>query len=90
MKKLSGHICDSCRKVFYPDEIVYEFCHDCAHLVWCVINTYANGNKELACIHRTEEGAKNWVEKSKPLIHKMNEGEVNPIVDIEIQNWLVQ
>ena len=90
MKKISGHICDSCRKVFYPDERIYEFCHDCAHLVWCVVNIYDDGSKELACIHRTEEGAKEWIEKSKQFILKMNEGEVSPIVDIEIQNWLVQ
>ena len=24
MQKISGHICDCCRKVFYPEERVYE------------------------------------------------------------------
>lgn len=90
MQKISGHICDCCRKVFYPEERVYEFCHDCANLVWCVVNIYKNGNKELACIHHTKEGAENWVEKSKSLLLITNENEVNPVVDIQIQNWLVQ
>ena len=90
MQKISGHICDCCRKVFYPEERIYEFCHDCAHLVWCVVNIYKNGSKELACIHHTKEGAENWVEKSKSLLLITNENEVNPIVDIQIQNWLVQ
>jgi hypothetical protein len=58
--------------------------------VWCVVNIYKNGNKELACIHHTKESAEDWVEKSKSLLLIMNENEVNPVVDIQIQNWLVQ
>ena len=46
MQKLDGRICDSCRKLFYPGDTVYEVCPMCFHSVWCVTNVYKDGSKE--------------------------------------------
>ena len=62
----------------------------CRRQGYNIVNIYKDGSKELACIHHTQEGAETWVEKSKSLLLIMNENEVNPVVDIQIQNWLVQ
>ena len=89
MQKMSGRICDSCRKVFYPDEKVYELCHECANLVWCVTNIYKDGSRELSCIHKTRESAEIWVDKNEQILNKMNDGLSNPIVEQEIAQWMV-
>lgn len=89
MQKMDGKICDSCRKLFYPEDKIYEFCHECANLVWCVTNVYKDGSKELSSIHHTEDGAIDWVSKNKQFIEEMNVGLQNPIVDQEITNWMV-
>ena len=87
MQKLDGRICDSCRKLFYPGDTIYEVCPMCFHSVWCVTNIYKDGSKELSSIHHTEEHAKAWIEKSKNLIESHNTD--NPIIDQVIDNWCV-
>lgn len=89
MQKMDGRICDSCRTLFYPQDKIYEFCHECANLVWCVTNVYKDGSKELSSIHHTEEGAIDCVSTNKQFIEKTNVGLKNPIVDQEITNWMV-
>lgn len=89
MQKMSGKICDVCRTMFYPNDRVYELCHDCANMVWCVTNVYKDGSKELSSIHHTEDSATTWVEQNKQFIQEMNVGLDNPIVDQEITNWMV-
>lgn len=89
MQKMSGKICDACRTMFYPNDRVYELCHDCANTVWCVTNVYKDGSKELSSIHHTEDGATTWVEQNKQFIQEMNVGLDNPIVYQEITNWMV-
>ena len=86
---MSGKICDSCRVMFYPDDKVYEFCHECANFVWCVINVYEDGSKELSSIHHTEESASDWVEKSKNWINEVNKEVDNKIINQEIVKWCV-
>lgn len=89
MQKMDGKICDSCRKLFYPGDRIYEFCHECANLVWCVTNVYKDGSKELSSIHHTKEGALHWVEKSSALISEMNIEVENKIIDQEVTQWCV-
>lgn len=89
MNKLDGKICDSCRKIFYPGDTIYEVCPECFHTVWCVSNIYENGSKELSSIHRTEEKAIAWVEKGKELIEQSKLTIDNPIIDQIIDCWCV-
>lgn len=89
MQKLSGRICDSCRTMFYPEDKIYEFCHECANFVWCVINKYEDGSLELSSIHHTEEGAKSWVENTQSWIEEANKDTDNKLVDQKIEQWCV-
>lgn len=89
MQKLSGRICDSCNKLFYAGDNIYELCQECFNSVWCVINLYEDGSKELSSIHHTKEGALHWVEKSSTLISEMNIEAENKIVDQEVTQWCV-
>ena len=89
MMKMGGRICDSCRTLFYPNDQVVELCLDCAHKVWCVTNVYENGSKELSSIHRAEYRAKEWVEKSRSVLDKLNPEQENKIVKQEINCWYV-
>ena len=89
MKKLSGHICDSCRVMFYPEDRVVELCEKCANQVWVVTNIYEDDFRELASIHHTEESAKDFVEKGKEVIDLLNEVRQNKLIKQEISNWIV-
>lgn len=89
MNKLDGKICDACHTRLYPNDRIYEFCRKCANFVWCVINKYEDGSKELSSIHHTEEGAKFWVENDQSWIEKVNKDTDNKIVDREIVQWCV-
>ena len=89
MQKMSGRICDSCRTMFYPGDHIIELCSDCAQRVWCVTNIYEDGSKELSSIHRTEQKAQTWVEKSRNILDKMNPDQENKIVKQEINCWFV-
>lgn len=89
MQKMGGKICDSCRKLFYSVDRIYEFCHECANLVWCVTNVYKDGSKELSSIHHTEERAIDWISKNKQSIEETNIKLENPIINQEITNWRI-
>lgn len=89
MQKLSGRICDSCNKLFYAGDRIYELCQECFNSVWCVINLYEDGSQELSSIHRTKEGALHWVEKSSALVSEMNTEAENKIIDQEVTQWCV-
>ena len=89
MQKMSGKICDSCRTMFYPGDHIVELCLDCAHKVWCVTNVYEDGSKELSSIHRAEYRAKEWVEKSRSVLDKVNPDQEKKIVKQEINCWYV-
>lgn len=89
MNKLDGKICDICRTRLYPGDKVYELCHECANLVWCVINVYEDDSRELSSIHHTKESAELHVEKAAPLIEKMNREVDNKIIDQSITQWVV-
>lgn len=89
MQKLDGKICDVCRTMFYPGDHVIEMCEECANTVWCVFNVYENGSRELSSIHRTEEKANNWVNKSKELLGKLNLEVDNKIIKQEINSWYI-
>jgi len=89
MNKLDGKICDACRIRLYPNDRIYEFCHECANFVWCIINKYEDGSAELSSIHHTEEGAKSWVKNNQSWIERLNKDADNKIVDREIVQWCV-
>lgn len=89
MKKLSGHICDSCRVMFYPDEHVVEVCEHCYNTVWCVFNIYEDGIKELCSIHHTKEGAEDFINKGQALIASMNQHRLIKLEKQEISSWCV-
>ena len=92
MKKLSGHICDHCRTMFYPGDRIVELCEECARkvtTVWCVINVYEDDFRELTSIHHTEEGAKEFIENGKTLLELLNGTAKNKIVKQEMSNWIV-
>lgn len=90
MQKMSGRICDSCRKMFYPGDTVVEMCVECANIVWCIINIYENGNRELSSIHRTEERAQAWLKSSQEILDKLhNQFDDNKIIKREICSYCV-
>lgn len=89
MKKLSGHICDSCRTMFYPEDHIVELCEKCANQVWVVTNIYEDDFRELASIHHTEESAKDFIEKGKEVINLLNKVRENKLIKQDISNWAV-
>lgn len=89
MQKMGGKICDCCRTVFRPGDIIYELCSECTQIVWCVTNIYEDGSKELSSIHRTEEKAKEWIESTKDLLTKINPKQQRKIIDRTITSWFV-
>lgn len=89
MKKMSGHICDSCSTMFYPNDKIYEVCPECFNAVWCVINVYSDNTKELCSIHHTKEGAEQWVKQSKDIVQRLNLLESNKLIDQQISQWCV-
>lgn len=89
MQKMGGRICDCCRIVFRPGDVIYELCSECAQVVWCVTNIYEDGSKELSSIHRTEEKAKKWIESTKDLLTKINPEQRRKIIDRTITSWFI-
>ena len=89
MQKMGGRICDCCRTVFSPGDVIYELCSECAQVVWCVTNVYEDGSKELSSVHRTEEKAKKWIESTKDLLTKINPEKRRKIIDRTITSWFI-
>ena len=96
MQKFNGgnpvHICDECKTMFYPGDTIVELCKECTGSVWAVFSVYdINGNyiKELNCIFRTEEKAKNWVEKHKAILDAYNLCVENKILDVKYEHWSI-
>jgi hypothetical protein len=89
MQKMGGRICDCCRTVFRPGDVIYELCSECAQVVWCVTNIYEDGSKELSSVHHTEEKAKEWMESTKDLLTKINLEKRRKIIDRTITSWFI-
>ena len=89
MKKMRGQICDSCRKLFYPGDLIHEFCNVCANTVYCVMNVYEDGSKELFSIHRTMDSAVDIVKKGMDQLDKLNHGQPNKIKQV-VESWLIK
>lgn len=89
MQKMSGKVCDGCRTLLRPGDPVYEFCSECAQVVWCVTNVYDDGSKELSSVHRTREKAEEWVESMKDLIDKLNKESERRLIRKEINSWVI-
>lgn len=89
MQKLSGRICDSCNKLFYPGDKIYELCQECFNSVWCVFNIYEDGSQKLFSIYHTEEAALHGIEKTSTLISEMNKEVENKIVDRKVIQWCI-
>ena len=89
MKKLDGRICDICGKLFYKEDYINEVCDSCINNVWCVINIFEDGSKELSSIHHTQESADLHVFESKDLIEQINEKSNKKLIKQIIENWIV-
>lgn len=89
MKKMSGHICDSCRTMFYPEDRIVELCTRCANTVWCVSNVYEDGSKELSSIHRNEQSALFQIEKTMHTLDKINLDKEKKLVKQTLASWQV-
>lgn len=89
MQKMGGRICDCCRTILRPGDVIYELCSECAQVVWCVTNIYEDGSKELSSVHRTEEKAKKWIESTKDLLTKINPEQRRKIIDRTITSWFI-
>lgn len=89
MQKMSGKICDHCRTMFYPGDRVVELCERCANTVWCLINVYEDGSKELSSIHHNEESAVWFKSQNWELINKLNPERENKIIDQLIEEWII-
>lgn len=87
MKKMDGHICDSCRTMFYPGDHITEFMRLCANTVWCVTNVYEDGSRELSSIHRNELLAKYQIEKTMHLLDKLNKDSDKKLVKQTMAKW---
>ena len=86
---MGGRICECCRTMFRPGDIIYELCAECAQVVWSVTNIYEDGSKELSSIHRTEENAKEWIESTMDLLTKINPEQRRKIIDRTITSWFI-
>lgn len=89
MKKLSGHICDSCRTMFYPGDHITELCDKCANTVWCVTNVYEDGSRELSSIHRNEQQALYSIEKTMHILDKLNKDSDKKLIKQTLASWQV-
>ena len=89
MQKMDGRICDCCRTLFRPGDVIYELCSECAQVVWCVTNVYEDGSKELSSVHRTEEKAKKWIESTNDTLTKINSEQRRKIIDRTITSWFI-
>lgn len=86
---MDGKICDSCRSLFYPKDVIYEICPNCFNNVWCIINIREDGSKELSSIHHTEESALKFMSRNKFIIGRINETAEIPIKEQKIEKWAV-
>lgn len=89
MEKMGGKICDSCRTLFRPGDVVVELCEKCANTVWCVVNIYEDGSKELSSIHRSAESAEWFRSQCWLAAQKFNPERNNKIVNIITEDWTV-
>lgn len=89
MKKLDGHICDSCRTMFYPGDPVIELCPRCASTVWCITNVYEDGSKELSSIHKNEQQALYLIEKTMHTLDKINKDVEKKLIKQTLACWQV-
>lgn len=89
MKKLDGRICDVCGTLFNKEDYVNEICDFCINNVWCIINVFEDGSKELSSIHHTQESADLHIYESKDLIDQINEKSNKKLIKQIIENWTV-
>lgn len=89
MEKMSGHICDSCRTMFYPGDHIVELCQRCANTVWTVTNVYEDGSRELSSIHRNELLAKYQIEKTMSLLDKLNKDSDKKLIKQTMAKWQI-
>lgn len=89
MKKMGGHICDSCRTMFYSGDHITELCDKCANTVWCVTNVYEDGSRELSSIHRNELDARYQIEKTMYMLDKINKGSDKKLVKQTMAKWQI-
>ena len=89
MQKMGGRICDCCRTLFRPGDVIYELCAECAQVVWCVTNVYEDGSKELSSVHRTRKKAEEWVESLKDITDKINKETKRRLIRKEVTSWMI-
>ena len=89
MKKINVQICDSCGKMFYPGDSIHEFCNVCANTIYCVMNVYEDGSKELFSIHHTIGGAEDIIQNGVDLLNKLNHDQPCKIKQV-IESWLIK
>ena len=89
MQKMGGRICDCCRTLFRPGDVIYELCSECAQVVWCVTNIYEDGSTELSSVHRTREKAEEWIESLKDMTDKINKEVERRLIKKEITSWMI-
>lgn len=89
MRKMGGKICDHCRTLFRPGDVVVELCEKCANTAWAIFNVYEDGSKELSSLHHTEEGAIWFMSKCWLTAQKFNPARDNKIIDIKIEEWFI-
>lgn len=89
MKKMGGHICDSCRTMFYSGDHITELCDKCANTVWCVTNVYEDGSRELSSIYRNEQQALYSIEKTMHILDKLNKDSDKKLIKQTLASWQV-
>ena len=89
MQKMGGKICDNCRTLFRPGDVVVELCEKCANTVWCVFSTYEDGSVELSSIHRNQDSALKWIQKNKEIFEAVNPEVNKKIIKQEAIHWFV-
>lgn len=89
MQKMGGKICDRCRTLFEPGDVVVELCEKCANTVWCVFNIYEDGLVELSSIHHSAEGAEWFRSQCWLAAQKFNPMRDNKIVNIIVEDWTI-
>lgn len=89
MQKMDGKICDHCRTLLRPGDVVVELCEKCANTVWAIFNIYEDGSKELSSLHHSEEGAAWFRSQYWIAAQKFNPERDNKIIDIIIEDWTI-
>ena len=89
MQKMGGKICDHCRTLLRPGDVVVELCEKCANTVWCVFNIYEDGSKELSSIHHSAEGAEWFKSQFWIVAQKLNPERDNKIINITTEDWTI-